>query len=57
MLENFIPTVSRDFPSSTGGKIFVNYSAGDELCPKRQKAKTIIQLSCGSTVGHPKVIR
>uniref|UniRef100_A0AAX7UFT6 MRH domain-containing protein n=1 Tax=Astatotilapia calliptera TaxID=8154 RepID=A0AAX7UFT6_ASTCA len=42
---------------SSGGKIFVNYSAGDELCPKRQKAKTIIQLSCGSTVGHPKVIR
>uniref|UniRef100_A0A3Q4GTY1 Insulin-like growth factor 2 receptor n=1 Tax=Neolamprologus brichardi TaxID=32507 RepID=A0A3Q4GTY1_NEOBR len=41
----------------SSGKIFVNYSAGDELCPKRQKAKTIIQLSCGSTVGHPKVIR
>uniref|UniRef100_I3KFD8 Insulin-like growth factor 2 receptor n=1 Tax=Oreochromis niloticus TaxID=8128 RepID=I3KFD8_ORENI len=37
--------------------IFVNYSAGDELCPKRQKAKTVIQLSCGSTVGHPKIIR
>lgn len=42
---------------ANGGKIFVNYSAGDELCPKRQKAKTVIQLSCGSTVGHPKIIR
>uniref|UniRef100_A0A3B3VE79 Insulin-like growth factor 2 receptor n=1 Tax=Poecilia latipinna TaxID=48699 RepID=A0A3B3VE79_9TELE len=34
------------------GKISVNYSGGDDVCGKGLKAKTVIQLSCGSTVGH-----
>ncbi|XP_041660412.1 cation-independent mannose-6-phosphate receptor [Cheilinus undulatus] len=37
-------------------KIFVTYSAGDEVCGNGVKAKTVIRLSCGSTVGHPALI-
>ncbi|XP_035801950.2 cation-independent mannose-6-phosphate receptor isoform X2 [Amphiprion ocellaris] len=43
--------------SYTDGKISVSYSAGDDVCGNGMKAKTVIQLSCGSTVGHPALIR
>ncbi|KAK2889903.1 cation-independent mannose-6-phosphate receptor [Channa argus] len=42
--------------SYADGKIFVSYSAGDDVCGNGVKAKTIIQLSCGSTVGHQTLI-
>ncbi|XP_070781683.1 cation-independent mannose-6-phosphate receptor [Enoplosus armatus] len=42
--------------SYTDGKISVSYSAGDDVCGNGVKAKTVIQLSCGSTVGHPALI-
>ncbi|XP_029281689.1 cation-independent mannose-6-phosphate receptor [Cottoperca gobio] len=42
--------------SYTEGKISVSYSAGDDVCGNGVKAKTTIQLSCGSTVGHPAII-
>uniref|UniRef100_A0AAQ5ZQF5 Insulin-like growth factor 2 receptor n=1 Tax=Amphiprion ocellaris TaxID=80972 RepID=A0AAQ5ZQF5_AMPOC len=42
--------------SYTDGKISVSYSAGDDVCGNGMKAKTVIQLSCGSTVGHPALI-
>lgn len=34
-------------------KIFVSYSAGDDICGNDMKAKTVMELSCGATVGHP----
>lgn len=34
-------------------KIFVSYGAGDDICGNGVKANTVIELSCGSTVGHP----
>ncbi|KAG7219113.1 hypothetical protein INR49_019321 [Caranx melampygus] len=37
-------------------KISVSYSAGDDACGNGVKAKTVIQLSCGSTVGRPVII-
>ncbi|KAM9338794.1 cation-independent mannose-6-phosphate receptor [Symphorus nematophorus] len=37
-------------------KISVSYSAGDHVCGNDVKATTVIQLSCGSTVGHPALI-
>ncbi|KAM3833852.1 cation-independent mannose-6-phosphate receptor [Diretmus argenteus] len=40
----------------TDGKIFVSYSMGDAVCGNGLKARTVIQLSCGSTVGHPMLI-
>ncbi|XP_069028432.1 cation-independent mannose-6-phosphate receptor [Embiotoca jacksoni] len=42
--------------SYTDGKISVSYSAGDDVCGNGKKAKTVIRLSCGSTVGHPELI-
>ncbi|XP_049445309.1 cation-independent mannose-6-phosphate receptor isoform X1 [Epinephelus fuscoguttatus] len=42
--------------SYTDGKIFVNYSSGEDVCGNGVKAKTVIQLSCGTTVGHPALI-
>ncbi|XP_070706018.1 cation-independent mannose-6-phosphate receptor [Pempheris klunzingeri] len=42
--------------SHADGKILVRYSAGDDVCGNGVKAKTVIQLSCGSTVGHPALI-
>ncbi|AWP20381.1 putative cation-independent mannose-6-phosphate receptor [Scophthalmus maximus] len=42
--------------SYSDGKISVSYSAGDNVCGNGVKAKTLIQLSCGSTVGHPALI-
>ncbi|KAF7662089.1 hypothetical protein LDENG_00246530 [Lucifuga dentata] len=42
--------------SYTDGKIFVNYSMGDDVCANGLKAETVIQLSCGSTMGHPTLI-
>ncbi|KAG7509424.1 cation-independent mannose-6-phosphate receptor [Solea senegalensis] len=39
------------------GNISVSYSAGDDVCGNGLKAKTLIQLSCGSTVGHPVLTR
>ncbi|KAM8847361.1 cation-independent mannose-6-phosphate receptor [Synchiropus picturatus] len=36
-------------------KILVSYSAGDEVCGNGLKAKTIIVLSCGPTVGQPEI--
>ncbi|KAM4632802.1 LOW QUALITY PROTEIN: cation-independent mannose-6-phosphate receptor [Polymixia lowei] len=38
------------------GKILVSYSLGDAVCNNHLKAKTVIQLTCGSTVGHPTLI-
>ncbi|XP_072299395.1 cation-independent mannose-6-phosphate receptor [Eucyclogobius newberryi] len=38
-------------------KIFVTYAAGDEVCGNGLKAKTVIELSCGFTVGHPTFTR
>ncbi|XP_077408147.1 cation-independent mannose-6-phosphate receptor [Vanacampus margaritifer] len=38
------------------GKISVKYSAGDASCGNGVAAKTEIQLSCGTTVGHPAII-
>nr|XP_020473896.1 cation-independent mannose-6-phosphate receptor isoform X2 [Monopterus albus] len=42
--------------SYTDGKISVRYSAGDDACGNGVKATTVIQLSCGITVGHPALI-
>ncbi|XP_040919977.1 cation-independent mannose-6-phosphate receptor isoform X2 [Toxotes jaculatrix] len=42
--------------SYTDGKISVRYSEGDAVCGNGVKAKTVIQLSCGSTVGRPALI-
>lgn len=42
---------------SPDGKIQVNYSMGDAVCGNSKPAKTIVQLSCGSTVGHPKLLK
>uniref|UniRef100_A0A673MU85 Cation-independent mannose-6-phosphate receptor-like n=1 Tax=Sinocyclocheilus rhinocerous TaxID=307959 RepID=A0A673MU85_9TELE len=39
------------------GKILVNYSMGDEVCGNDKPARTILQLKCGSTVGHPKLFK
>uniref|UniRef100_A0A672Q5X8 Cation-independent mannose-6-phosphate receptor-like n=1 Tax=Sinocyclocheilus grahami TaxID=75366 RepID=A0A672Q5X8_SINGR len=39
------------------GKILVNYSMGDEVCGNDKPARTILQLKCGSTVGHPKLLK
>lgn len=52
-LEKFMLTVTY----SADGKISVGYSAGDDVCGNGVKAKTVIKLSCGSTVGHPALIR
>ncbi|KAM4713477.1 cation-independent mannose-6-phosphate receptor [Anableps anableps] len=41
----------------TDGKVSVSYSAGDYVCGNDVKAKTVIQLSCGSTVGRPSLLR
>ncbi|XP_060771594.1 cation-independent mannose-6-phosphate receptor-like [Neoarius graeffei] len=35
----------------------MNYSMGDAVCGNSKQAKTIVQLSCGRTVGHPKLLR
>ncbi|XP_054910202.1 cation-independent mannose-6-phosphate receptor [Poeciliopsis prolifica] len=43
--------------SYTDGKIKVVYSGGDDVCGNGLKAKTVVQLSCGSTVGHPTLLR
>ncbi|KAM3602400.1 uncharacterized protein V6R79_003255 [Siganus canaliculatus] len=37
-------------------KINVSYSAGDDVCGNGIKAKSVIRLSCGSTVGRPTLI-
>ncbi|KAM9840298.1 cation-independent mannose-6-phosphate receptor [Aulostomus maculatus] len=42
--------------SYADGKISVSYSAGDDVCGNGVKAKTVIQLSCGSTLGHPAIV-
>ncbi|KAI4887672.1 hypothetical protein NFI96_014869 [Prochilodus magdalenae] len=42
---------------SVDGKIQVNYTMGDTVCDNSQRAKTIVQLTCGTTVGHPKLLR
>uniref|UniRef100_A0A672PLU1 Cation-independent mannose-6-phosphate receptor-like n=1 Tax=Sinocyclocheilus grahami TaxID=75366 RepID=A0A672PLU1_SINGR len=39
------------------GKILVNYSMGNKVCGNNKPAKTILQLKCGSTVGHPKLFK
>lgn len=43
--------------SFADGKIFVSYSAGDDVCGNGRKAETVIQLTCGRTVGHPSLLR
>lgn len=48
---------SRPWSSSAGGNISVSYSGGDDVCGNGMKAKTEIRLSCGSTVGHPLLLR
>lgn len=42
--------------SYAGGKISVSYSAGKDVCSNGAEVKTVIQLSCGSTVGHPALV-
>uniref|UniRef100_A0A8C2ZCN4 Insulin-like growth factor 2 receptor n=1 Tax=Cyclopterus lumpus TaxID=8103 RepID=A0A8C2ZCN4_CYCLU len=42
--------------SSVDGTITVRYSAGEDVCGNGVHAKTVFQLSCGSTVGHPALI-
>ncbi|XP_034018710.1 cation-independent mannose-6-phosphate receptor isoform X2 [Thalassophryne amazonica] len=42
--------------SYNDGKILVRYSAGDDVCGNGVGAQTVIQLSCGSTVGQPALI-
>ncbi|XP_060907562.1 cation-independent mannose-6-phosphate receptor [Labrus mixtus] len=42
--------------SYTDGKISVSYSAGDDVCGNGVKAKTVIQLSCGTIMGRPALI-
>ncbi|KAG7460969.1 hypothetical protein MATL_G00204630 [Megalops atlanticus] len=37
--------------------ITVNYTKGDAACGNDRAAKTIIQLTCGHTVGSPKLVR
>lgn len=39
------------------GKIQVNYTLGDLVCGNSNSAKTVVQLSCGNTVGHPRLLR
>uniref|UniRef100_A0A8B9KQH5 Insulin-like growth factor 2 receptor n=1 Tax=Astyanax mexicanus TaxID=7994 RepID=A0A8B9KQH5_ASTMX len=39
------------------GNIQVNYTMGDAVCGNSNKAKTVVQLTCGTTVGHPKLLR
>uniref|UniRef100_A0A3Q2ZJ59 Insulin-like growth factor 2 receptor n=1 Tax=Kryptolebias marmoratus TaxID=37003 RepID=A0A3Q2ZJ59_KRYMA len=43
--------------SYTDGKVVISYSAGDDVCGNNVTAKTVIQLSCARTVGHPSLIR
>lgn len=43
--------------SYSDGTIVVGYSEGDDACGNGVKAKTAIHLSCGSTVGHPSLLR
>uniref|UniRef100_A0A8C9ZNR3 Insulin-like growth factor 2 receptor n=1 Tax=Sander lucioperca TaxID=283035 RepID=A0A8C9ZNR3_SANLU len=50
-------TLGRVYTQKMNGKISVSYSAGEDVCGNGVKAKTVIQLSCGSTVGHPALIR
>ncbi|MBN3306457.1 MPRI protein, partial [Amia calva] len=35
-------------------KIHLNYSGGEAVCGNGLPAKTIVQLQCGNTMGHPK---
>ncbi|KAG5277427.1 hypothetical protein AALO_G00117480 [Alosa alosa] len=39
------------------GKILVNYTMGDAVCGSDLRAKTIIQLTCSTITGHPKLQR
>ncbi|XP_028809164.1 cation-independent mannose-6-phosphate receptor isoform X2 [Denticeps clupeoides] len=39
------------------GKVQVNYSMGEVVCGNKLNAKTIITLSCGKVIGHPKLQR
>ncbi|XP_064196429.1 cation-independent mannose-6-phosphate receptor [Anguilla rostrata] len=41
----------------TDGKIMVNYTKGDAACGRSLLAKTVIQLTCGKTVGSPRLLR
>ncbi|XP_017311659.1 cation-independent mannose-6-phosphate receptor isoform X1 [Ictalurus punctatus] len=53
-------TLGRVFTQSMGltdGKIQVNYTMGDAVCGNSKPAKTVVQLSCGSTVGRPKLLK
>uniref|UniRef100_A0A3Q3MKC2 Insulin-like growth factor 2 receptor n=1 Tax=Mastacembelus armatus TaxID=205130 RepID=A0A3Q3MKC2_9TELE len=49
-------TLGRVYTQHMNGNISVSYSAGDDVCGNGVKAKTVIQLSCGSTIGHPALI-
>uniref|UniRef100_A0A6Q2XKG2 Insulin-like growth factor 2 receptor n=1 Tax=Esox lucius TaxID=8010 RepID=A0A6Q2XKG2_ESOLU len=42
--------------SVLGGKVLVSYSMGDTVCGNNLQAKTLIQLSCGPNIGHPKLV-
>lgn len=55
-----VETLGRVFTQSMGltdGKIQLNYSMGDAVCGNSKAARTIVQLSCGSTVGRPKLLK
>ncbi|XP_011491456.3 cation-independent mannose-6-phosphate receptor [Oryzias latipes] len=38
-------------------QISIRYTAGDEVCGNQVKASALIQLTCGSTVGQPSLVR
>ncbi|KAJ8270708.1 hypothetical protein GJAV_G00118320 [Gymnothorax javanicus] len=49
-----VHTQTMDFAA---GKITVNYTKGDKACGNGLEAKTVFQLTCGTTVGSPKLSR
>uniref|UniRef100_A0A8C4YYE4 Insulin-like growth factor 2 receptor n=1 Tax=Gadus morhua TaxID=8049 RepID=A0A8C4YYE4_GADMO len=42
--------------SHADNRVLVNYSMGDRVCGNGKEAQTVIQLTCGSTVGRPTLI-
>lgn len=43
--------------SPAEGQISIQYTEGDEVCGNQVKASALIQLSCGSMVEQPSLIR
>ena len=51
------PPLPPDHSLRADNRVLVNYSMGDSVCGNGKEAQTVIQLTCGSTVGHPTLIR